>query len=40
VEGNEAVDVLAKQALRNGDVVVSMSKTEAKRLIWTVMVQR
>jgi ribonuclease HI len=26
VEVNEAVDVLAKQALRSGDVVVSMSK--------------
>ena len=35
VEGNEAVDVLAKQALRSGkvDVVVSMSKAEAKSLI-------
>ena len=34
VEGNEAVDVLAKQALRSGkvDVVVSMSKAEAKSL--------
>ena len=40
VEGNEAVDVLAKQALGSGDVVVSMSKAEATRLIWTVMVQR
>jgi hypothetical protein len=42
VEGNEAVDVLAKQALGSGDVdvVVSMSKAEAKSLLWTVMVQR
>ena len=33
VEGNEAHDVLAKQALSRGDVevVVSMSKVEAKR---------
>jgi predicted RNA binding protein with dsRBD fold (UPF0201 family) len=53
VEGNEAVDVLAKQAFSSGDVdvlaqqalssgdvnvVVSMSKAEAKSLIWTVMV--
>jgi hypothetical protein len=42
VEGNEAVDVLAKQALSSGgvDVVVPMSKEKAKGLIWTVMVQR
>ena len=42
VEGKKAVDVLAKQALSSGDVnvVVSMSKAEAKSLIWTVMVQR
>lgn len=40
--GNETVDVLAKEALGSGDVdvVVSMSKAEAKSLIWTVMVQR
>ena len=32
VKGNEAVDVLAKQALRSGnvDVIVSMSKAEGK----------
>jgi hypothetical protein len=42
VEGNETVDVLAKQSLSSGDVevVVSMSKAEAKSLIWTVMVLR
>ena len=42
VEGNEAVDVLAKQALSSGaiDVMVSMSKSEGKSLILTVMVQR
>ena len=39
VEGNEAFNVLAKQVLSRGDVVVSMSKAEAKCLIWTVMVQ-
>ena len=40
VEGNKEVDVLAKQALSRGDVdvVVSMSKAEAKSLIWSVMV--
>jgi hypothetical protein len=40
VEGNETVDLLAKQALSSGDVdiVVSTSKAEAKSLIWTVMV--
>ena len=32
---------LAKQALSSGDVdVVSMSKAEAKSLIWTVVVQK
>ena len=38
VEGNEAVDVLAKQTLISWDVdvVVSMSKAEATSLIWTV----
>ena len=36
----EAVDVLATQALSSEAVVVSMSKAEAKSLIWTVMVQR
>ena len=43
VEGNEAADVLAKQALRSGDVdvvVFAISKAEAKSLIWTVVVQR
>jgi hypothetical protein len=42
MEGNEAVDVLAKQALSSGDVdvVASISKAEANSLIWTVMVQR
>ena len=42
VEGNEAVHVLAKQALSSGDVdvVVSMSKEEAKSMIWTVMVEK
>ena len=42
VEGIEAVDVLAKQALSSGDVdvVASISKAEANSLIWTVMVQR
>ena len=41
VDGNETVDLLAKQALSSGDVdvVVSMSKANAKSLIWTVMVQ-
>jgi hypothetical protein len=40
VEGNEAADILAKQALSSEDVVVSMIEAEAKSLIWTVMVQR
>ena len=40
--GNEAVDVLAKQALSSWDVdeVVSMSKAEAEAKIWTVMVEK
>ena len=42
VEGNEAVDVLAKPALSSGDVdvLVSMSKAEAKSKIWKVMVEK
>jgi hypothetical protein len=41
VKGNEAVDVLAKQALSTGDVdFVSMTKAEEKSLIWRVIVQR
>ena len=40
VNGNKAVAILANQALSsvNVDVVISMSKAEAKSLIWTVMV--
>ena len=42
VEGNEATDIMAKQALSSGnvDVVVLMIDAEVKSLIWTVMVQR
>ena len=40
VEGNEEVDVLAKQAHRRQEVEVPLSKSEAKGMIWAVVVQR
>jgi hypothetical protein len=40
VEGNEEVDALAKQAIRRQEVEVTLSKSEAEGMIWTVVVQR